>query len=57
MDMLLSSHAINPILMRNDDFETFITDRSERISQLIAKAMGKPTSKIPDDGEYVENGD
>ena len=57
MDKLLASHAISPILMRSDDFEKFIADRSERLGQLIAKAMGKQVSRIPDDGEYVQNGD
>ena len=57
MDNLLASHAINPILMRNNDFEKFITDRKDRLGQLIAKAMGKQINRIPDDGEYVQNGD
>lgn len=55
MDKLLASHAISPSLMRSDDFEKFIADRSERLGQLIAKAMGKQVSRIPDDGEYVQN--
>ena len=57
MDKLLASHAINPALMREDKFEAFIMNRREQLSQLIAKAMGKPVSQIPDDGEYVQNGD
>ena len=57
MDKLLASHAISPILMRSDDFEKFITDRSERLGQLIAKSMGKQVSRISDDGDYVQDSD
>ena len=56
MDELLASHAINPKLLRADDFAGFIEDRRKKLSELIAGAMGKPVSTIPEGGEYVENG-
>lgn len=38
---LLSSHRITPTLMRNDDFDAFIRDRSRQLLDLIGAAMGK----------------
>ncbi|TXF10365.1 GmrSD restriction endonuclease domain-containing protein [Pelomicrobium methylotrophicum] len=42
MDELLASHALNPTLLRKDDFNAFLADRRHRLSQLIERAMGKP---------------
>lgn len=57
MDKLLSSHALDPALMRADDYHGFIADRRKKLSALIAKAMGKAVSPIVEGGEYEENGD
>jgi hypothetical protein len=56
MNELLESHAIDPEILRIDDYEAFICDRRDRLSCLISRAIGKPISQIPDDGEYVQNG-
>lgn len=52
---ILVSHALDPALLRADDYDGFIADRRKRLSQLIANAMGKPVSTIPEGGEYVQN--
>ena len=44
MDTLLASHALDPALLRADDFEAFIADRRRRLSGLISGAMGKPVN-------------
>ncbi len=49
MDELVESHAIRPSLLRADDFDGFITDRSKRLCKLIEKAMGKPVVQEPSD--------
>ena len=41
MHQILSTHAINPELLRADDFEAFIKDREAKIMCLINNAMGK----------------
>ena len=55
MDEVLSSHALNPEFLRNDDYEAFRADRRVRLSQLISSAMGKPVSTIPERGEYLHD--
>ena len=55
MDEVLSSHALNPEFLRNDDYEAFRADRRVRLSQLISSAMGKPVSTIPEHGEYLHD--
>lgn len=57
MNEILASHALNPNLLRADDYHAFIADRRERLSNLVAKAMGKPVSTTPEGGEYVEDGE
>jgi len=52
MDSLLASHALNPTLLRNDDFEAFIEDRRTRLSRLIEGVIGKSVIQNADDGEY-----
>lgn len=42
MNELLESHAVQPDLMRNNDFYGFFKARAEKLLQLIEKAMGKP---------------
>jgi hypothetical protein len=57
MDKLLSSHALDPFLLRTDDFHGFIADRRRKLSKLIADAMGKSVSMVLEGGEYEENGE
>jgi hypothetical protein len=57
MDVLLASHAIDPALLRADNFAAFIADRRNRLSNLISSAMGKPVSMISEGAEYEENSD
>ena len=54
MDALLESHALSPVLLRQDNFEAFIEDRRQRLCRLIEKAMGKPVSQYAEAGEYEE---
>lgn len=51
MDVLLSSHAIDPALLRQDDFDRFLEDRRVRLGRLVEKAMGKPVIRVKGDGE------
>jgi hypothetical protein len=53
VDAYLSSHLINPALLRADDFEGFMEDRQKRLLRLIEKAMGKPaySGEVPEEGE------
>ena len=44
MNELLTSHALSPDLLRQDDFDQFLEDRRKRLSILVEKAMGKPVS-------------
>ena len=41
MDELLATHALNPSLLRTDDFDAFVEDRRKRLGELVARAMGK----------------
>ena len=41
-DDLVSTHLIDPKLLRADNFDEFYRDRSERLLALIQDAMGKP---------------
>ena len=41
VDEILGSHKINPLLLRNDQFDLFIRDRARRLLDLIGTAMGK----------------
>ncbi len=52
----LSSHLIDPSLVRSDSFEAFMADRQKRLLGLIEKAMGKPAyiGDEPEEGEDVE---
>ena len=42
LDAILESHFINPVHLRNDDFDAFIADRRLKLSSVVANAMGKP---------------
>ncbi len=47
LDINLSSHMLNPVYLKNDNFDDFITDRATKLLNLIEKATGK---KIADRG-------
>lgn len=42
MNDILRSHLINPTSLRSDDFEGYFGDRYQALSDLVARAMGKP---------------
>ncbi len=41
MDEILKTHALNPDLLRQNNFDQFLEDRREQLMQLIESAMGK----------------
>jgi hypothetical protein len=41
LDAVVSTHLIDPKLLRSDDFSGFFVDRSEKLLRLISEAMGK----------------
>jgi len=49
LDGILASHRIDPVALRNDNFDAFFDDRKRRILELISLAMGKPA--IVDDAD------
>jgi hypothetical protein len=52
MDALLASHALEPALLRSNDFDRFIEDRRRRLAALIERAMGKRVSLAAEKEEY-----
>lgn len=54
MDKVLTSHVIDPVLLRSDDFYGFFEYRKEAILSRIEHAMGKPVAR--EVTEYTENG-
>jgi hypothetical protein len=55
MNNLLESHAIDPTLLRADNFEKFAADRRRRLGELVSKAMGKPVNLVSENDEYIDN--
>lgn len=53
LDASLTSHLIDPELIRADDFPAFMADRQKRLLVLIEQAMGKAAYR----GDMVEDGD
>jgi len=55
LDGYLSSHLIDPSLLRLDNFNAFMTDRQRRILNLIEQTMGKAAyvGDAQDEGEPV----
>lgn len=47
MDEVLKTHAIEPALLRADDFDGFFEARRVALLQRIASAMGKPVAGVP----------
>jgi hypothetical protein len=56
LDVYLSSHLIDPALLRANTFDAFMADRQRRLLQLIEEAMGKSvyTGDMPDEGPDAE---
>lgn len=56
LNAFLSSHLIDPTLVRTDSFEAFMEDRQKRLLALIEKAMGKAAyvGDEPEEGEDVD---
>jgi hypothetical protein len=52
MDSLLASHALDPELLRSDDFDGFLEDRRTRLVTLIETAMGKKVQAEEDTSDY-----
>lgn len=50
MDNILRSHAIEPALLRADDFHAFYAARKQALLVLIGEAMGKPIQQQVDTG-------
>jgi hypothetical protein len=60
LDAYLASHAIDPALLRADDFEGFMADREARLLAMIAKATGHPVimaDAAPEEGEDIPQDD
>lgn len=57
LDSYLSSHLIEPAILRSDGFDAFMADRQKRLLGLIEQATGKAAymGDIQDEGEDVEN--
>ena len=56
LDTYLSSHLIDPSLLRADSFDAFMVDRQKRLLRLIEQATGKPAyaGNVQEEGEDVE---
>ena len=56
LDVYLSSHLVDPAILRADNFEAFMADRQKRLLALIEQATGKAsyTGNVPEEGEDVE---
>ena len=52
----LTSHLIEPLLLRADKFDAFMDDRQKKLLALIEQATGKAAYSgiVPEEGEDVE---
>ena len=60
LDEYLASHAMDPALLRADDFRGFMMDRESRLLAMISQATGHPTGlaqAAPEEGEDVPQDD
>jgi hypothetical protein len=48
LDAILRTHDIDPVALRNDDFEAFFSARFERLIKQVEDAMGKPVNRTAD---------
>lgn len=42
LDRIVATHALDPELLRRDDFDAFLNDRRSRLCRLVEAAIGKP---------------
>ncbi len=56
IDKALSSHLLNPVLLRTDNFDEFIIDRATKLLDCIAAAMGKPVASRDSEDTISEFG-
>jgi hypothetical protein len=58
LDEMLRSHAIEPMMLRSDDFEGFLVSRTQALMKLITRAMGQHLTVEPFEvaREEYENG-
>lgn len=56
LDGYLTSHLIDPLLLRADNFDAFMVDRQKRLLTLIEQATGKAaySGNVLEEGEDVE---
>lgn len=56
LDTFLTSHLVNPDLLRSDDFDAFMVDRQRKLATLIGRAIGHEALLVPEEeeGEIVE---
>ena len=56
LDAYLTSHLIDPSLLRADSFEAFMADRQKQLLALIEQATGKVAyiGDVQEEGEDVE---
>lgn len=56
LDTYLTSHLIDPSLLRSDNFVAFMVARQERLLILIEQAIGKPiySGEVKEEGEDAE---
>lgn len=57
LDTYLSSHLIDPELLRGDDFEQFMIDRQTKLLALIERATGRVAyvGDVEEEGQDVED--
>lgn len=49
LDEILESHLIKPSLLRSNDFESFLIDRKQKLTDLTARAMGLSLANLQAD--------
>ena len=56
LDTFLTSHLVNPDLLRSDNFDEFMIDRQQKLATLIGRAIGHEALLVPEEeeGEIVE---
>src|SRR5262249_23658433 len=56
LNAFLSSHLIDPALLRSDAFDAFMAERQKRLLALIEQATGKAAyiGQVPEEGEEAE---
>lgn len=48
MDKILESHCIDPIALREDDFDSFYANRQEKLLTIVEQVMGKVIERAAD---------